>query len=81
MEGAGSRDLRTAATTLMSVLLWRWVDGLSFADADKKPTAHLDVPKLAASIVDTEAGAADAGVTEMILMRVGCLAANCCDSQ
>jgi hypothetical protein len=38
------------ATTLVSVLLWRWVDGLTFADADKKSIAHLDVLKLAASI-------------------------------
>ncbi|WNV92092.1 pentapeptide repeat-containing protein [Umezawaea sp. Da 62-37] len=37
-------------TVVTSVLLWRWVDGLTFADADKKSTAYLDVLKLAASI-------------------------------
>ncbi|WNV84903.1 hypothetical protein [Umezawaea sp. Da 62-37] len=37
-------------TIVASVLLWRWVDGLTFADADKKSTAHLNVLKLAASI-------------------------------
>jgi hypothetical protein len=36
--------------TVASVLLWQWVDGLAFADTDKKSAAHLDVLKLAASI-------------------------------
>jgi uncharacterized protein YjbI with pentapeptide repeats len=39
-----------ASTTAASVLLWHWVDGLTFVDADKKSTAHLDVLKLTASI-------------------------------
>jgi hypothetical protein len=38
------------ATGVAAALLWRWVDGLSFVDVDKKPAAHLDVLKLAASI-------------------------------
>jgi hypothetical protein len=39
-----------AVVAVASVLLWQWVDGLVFVDADKKSTAHLDVLKLTASI-------------------------------
>ncbi|GAA4547006.1 pentapeptide repeat-containing protein [Amycolatopsis samaneae] len=37
-------------TIVVLVLLWRWVDGLALADAEKKATAHLDAVKIAASI-------------------------------
>ncbi|MFT7835586.1 pentapeptide repeat-containing protein [Saccharothrix sp. BKS2] len=33
------------------VVLWRWIDGLALADAEKRATAQLDALKLAASIV------------------------------
>jgi hypothetical protein len=43
-------------TVAASVSLWRWVDGLTFADADRKSTAHLDVLKSAASIAVSDDG-------------------------
>ncbi|ROP37423.1 pentapeptide repeat-containing protein [Saccharothrix texasensis] len=43
--------LVAAATVAALVVLWRWIDGLALADADKRATAQLDALKLAASIV------------------------------
>jgi hypothetical protein len=33
------------------VLLWRWIDGLPFADAEKRATAHIEALKVASGIV------------------------------
>ncbi|MCP3800687.1 pentapeptide repeat-containing protein [Allokutzneria sp. A3M-2-11 16] len=38
-----------AATALVLMLLWRWIDGLAMADEAKKATAQLDAIKVAAS--------------------------------
>ncbi|HKR52671.1 MAG TPA: pentapeptide repeat-containing protein [Pseudonocardiaceae bacterium] len=35
---------------MVLLVLWRWIDGLAFADAEKKATAQLDTMKIAASI-------------------------------
>ena len=39
-----------AATVLVLIGLWRWIDGLALADVEKKAAAHLDAVKVAASI-------------------------------